>query len=1235
MDTGSAKKKKHRRATSNLETQNGDMAGSRDHLMDDHESPKVIKARERTKARFESFLQDAVAEDSAQSAKKKKKKKRAHTTDSVLETLRSGSPIAKATSHSEEDLLQKNLYNGDKNSSNAKQSKESYQQFITESRDVPETEDVTPKKTRHRRQTSQSETIDTPEDSTKKKRRKKPKTPTRASAAAEESGKENEAFVADDTPDGPQPDVTQKPKSPNRRGERVRRRLQDGNEEDSTTRKRPDDGLIFSVTIHRADRLKPDLSILHPLVRVHMVDMDTGKYIKKSEKDRNVTSFYESESNVDYILPVMTQPFDFKKNKCLVPYWEEVLLFNEQFSYFLGKQESDPKVVILFEIVDFLSVAAAKRQSRSETDKGWYHVAWAFLKVLGANGSINTDKKVRLQLFYPGRATFRARDPNVLEVYHWWKLARRVPYPSTLYVTLKGIIPPKEVDPGLRSMYAIQQEQGRVSFNELATDAERRAHGKRDKKESTEPTNWTRLPGQVNRIPNKQFLSLRSGQRGCFVVKFSNNGRYLACACADMDSFPVIVYEIPSGDCSGELPGHFSIIYDLCWSQDDQELMSASSDGTVRIWDTKGMMTTSLKILPHPCFVYAARYHPVATQIVVTGGYDRLLRVWTKDSEGPNGQLLRELGGHSGFVNSICFDSQGTTMFSADSSGCIIIWQTYLDPATITGRKKKTAAGRGSVYSWVSLKDLREDELKGNVINSILLHPGERKLLVHTRNSALYMLDLRSYTIMQRYLGASNFKEHIHSAMSACGSFVFSGSEDGLAYVWNTDTGDIVSIYTSLAYEHAVSDVDFHPLDHLIVFCSFGNSQPVLVYKYNVKAAKEDAKRLMEPGATPVKETALETSLATPMVESLRTMGDVTHDVMRMQRVKSKLDSVLETPGTARLMDTGMLRTPGNASFQTPGINTMYQQQIQRTPETPLFQTPPKQPLQAHTGRVTFQSPDFAMRSARQGLATNASLSTWGSDFSSTYMTSYQPTPSPGQLPATGFPSTPHAQQHFGASGRFTPGYARQGSLTMSMAAPAAETPGPLRMSQLNQKPTFSFNAGAFKSKQAAQPKKQVLVMYPYEANRADELTITPGDVITVLYQDNENWWMGELADGRQGYFPSNYIMEKEELDSEADLKETQLPPAVPTNTSKHKKKDKMTAVTSKTGELRILSGPEDSSDAEMAATQRARQRRRHKKNEEVDTPTKKSTPPTKKSAPPTKKSAPPLKTTSLSRAER
>ena len=49
--------------------------------------------------------------------------------------------------------------------------------------------------------------------------------------------------------------------------------------------------------------------------------------------------------------------------------------------------------------------------------------------------------------------------------------------------------------------------------------------------------------------------------------------------------------------------------------------------------------------------------------------------------------------------------------------------------------------------------------------------------------------------------------------------------------------------------------------------------------------------------------------------------------------------------------------------------------------------------------------------------------------------------------------------------------------------------------------------------------------MYAYTPSRSDELQINPSDVITVIYEDNENWWFGELPDGRQGYFPANYVM--------------------------------------------------------------------------------------------------------------
>ena len=38
------------------------------------------------------------------------------------------------------------------------------------------------------------------------------------------------------------------------------------------------------------------------------------------------------------------------------------------------------------------------------------------------------------------------------------------------------------------------------------------------------------------------------------------------------------------------------------------------------------------------------------------------------------------------------------------------------------------------------------------------------------------------------------------------------------------------------------------------------------------------------------------------------------------------------------------------------------------------------------------------------------------------------------------------------------------------------------------------------------------------------------GDVITVLHKDNDNWWMGELQDGQQGYFPVTYVVTGQQI---------------------------------------------------------------------------------------------------------
>lgn len=64
----------------------------------------------------------------------------------------------------------------------------------------------------------------------------------------------------------------------------------------------------------------------------------------------------------------------------------------------------------------------------------------------------------------------------------------------------------------------------------------------------------------------------------------------------------------------------------------------------------------------------------------------------------------------------------------------------------------------------------------------------------------------------------------------------------------------------------------------------------------------------------------------------------------------------------------------------------------------------------------------------------------------------------------------------------------------------------------------------------------QVLVraMYDYESEDATNLTFKKDDVIQVLAQLDSGWWAGHCQ-GRQGWFPSNYVqvLGDDDLDSQ------------------------------------------------------------------------------------------------------
>lgn len=61
--------------------------------------------------------------------------------------------------------------------------------------------------------------------------------------------------------------------------------VQEKSESEAEAQQKPtfDDSLVLGVYVHRTDRLKSDLLISHPMVKIHVVDEITGQYVKKED----------------------------------------------------------------------------------------------------------------------------------------------------------------------------------------------------------------------------------------------------------------------------------------------------------------------------------------------------------------------------------------------------------------------------------------------------------------------------------------------------------------------------------------------------------------------------------------------------------------------------------------------------------------------------------------------------------------------------------------------------------------------------------------------------------------------------------------------------------------------------------------------------------------------------------------------------------------------------------------
>lgn len=261
-------------------------------------------------------------------------------------------------------------------------------------------------------------------------------------------------------------------------------------------------------------------------------------------------------------------------------------------------------MIVLFEILDsFKSDDMDTNTPSGDTGKNWRRIAWAFLKLVGSDKTLNIGKKIRLQLYYTQQQyRFNLIDSLVPEVYNLYKNGPKIKYPSSLHVTIRPIHPAKRFYLGIGSSYMIDEEENMIvaSSVDLKKMSEDQLDGNTDNdgvgadtliddpaRQKKKTVIWSRLPGQACNVPNELALSLTSTKYGCYSVKFSTSGSYLACACVDEDNgHPIIIYDIPEGNFCAIFLGHFGIVYELAWSNLDRYLLTASHDATVRFVST-------------------------------------------------------------------------------------------------------------------------------------------------------------------------------------------------------------------------------------------------------------------------------------------------------------------------------------------------------------------------------------------------------------------------------------------------------------------------------------------------------------------------------------------------------------------------------------------------------------------------------------------------------------------------
>jgi len=188
------------------------------------------------------------------------------------------------------------------------------------------------------------------------------------------------------------------------------------------------------------------------------------------------------------------------------------------------------------------------------------------------------------------------------------------------------------------------------------------------------------------------------------------------------------------------------------------------------------------------------------------------------------GVIVRKVKGHDQMINSVAFNADASIFVSGSYDQTAKIWDCKsrsFDPIQVLDGATDSVTGvqigeseiyTSSVDGCLRSYDLRMGQLRidhiGTPLTYVALSKCGRMILVSCLDGTVRLLDRYDGSLIREFSGHVNREFKLDATFFNDDAMVVSGSEDGLLYAWDVESGTATSV---VAHARMVSGVSAHP----------------------------------------------------------------------------------------------------------------------------------------------------------------------------------------------------------------------------------------------------------------------------------------------------------------------------------------------------------------------------------------------------------------------------------------